>query len=341
MVVAQHAGARTRGTLVLTRRDVRDLLDMDACIATVDAAFRAHAAGETLPPGVLGTHVPDGGFHTKTAGLVGARARSYFAAKTNANFPANPVRFGLPTIQGVITLHDATDGTLLALLDSIEITTLRTAAATAVAARYLARTDARVITVLGCGTQGRSQLHALRRVRSIERVYAWDVDPVAATRYAEELATLLECDVHAVVDHRDAVRASDVVVTCTPSRRPLLSAADVPSGCFVAAVGADSEDKNELAPDLLARSVVVVDVLEQCARIGDLHHALAARAMRREDVYAELADVVSGRRPGRRSADEITVFDSTGTALEDVAAAAVVYERAVDAGMGIELRLGA
>ena len=136
----------------------------------------------------------------------------------------------------------------------------------------------------------------------------------------------------AVVDYREAVRASDVVVTCTPSRRPLLSAADVPTGCFVAAVGADSEDKQELAPDLLARSVVVVDVLEQCARIGDLHHALAAGAMRREDVHAELADVVSGRRPGPRSADEITVFDSTGTALEDVAAAALVYERAVDAG---------
>ena len=200
----------------------------------------------TLPPGVLGTHVPDGGFHTKTAGLVGEHTRSYFATKTNANFPGNPVRFGLPTIQGVITLHDATDGALLALLDSIEITTLRTAAATAVAARYLARADARVVTVLGCGIQGRSQLLALCRVRSIERVCAWDVDPAAAKRYADEMATALGCDVRAVVDYREAVRASDVVVTCTPSRRPLLTAVDVPTGCFVAAVGADSEDKQEL-----------------------------------------------------------------------------------------------
>jgi ornithine cyclodeaminase/alanine dehydrogenase-like protein (mu-crystallin family) len=133
---------------------------------------------------------------------------------------------------------------------------------------------------------------------------------------------------------------SDVVVTCTPSRTPLLAAADVPAGCFVAGVGADSDDKHELAPDLLARGVVVADVLEQCARIGDLHHALAAGAMRRDDVHAELADVVSGRRPGRRSPDEVTVFDSTGTALEDVAAAMVVYERALAERRGMRFRLG-
>ena len=341
MGVASRTSARTGATRVLTRRDVRDLLDMDACIAAVDDAFRAHAEGATLAPGVLGTHVAGGGFHVKTAGLRDVRGRAYFAMKINANFPGNPARSGLPTIQGVISLHDATDGSLLALLDSMEITTLRTAAATAVAARRLARTDAHVVTVLGCGVQGRSQALALSRVRSVERVYACDTEPAAAARYADEMTQALGCEVEAVADHRAAVRVSDVVVTCTPSRAPLLSAGDVPAGCFVAAVGADSEDKQELAPDLLARSVVVVDVLEQCARIGELHHALAAGALRREDVHAELADVVSGRLPGRRSADEITVFDSTGTALEDVAAAALVYDRALESGAGIELRLGA
>jgi alanine dehydrogenase len=189
--------------------------------------------------------------------------------------------------------------------------------------------------------QGRSQLLALSRVLSIDRVFAHDIEPVVAERYAHEMTRASGCEVGAVADYHEAVRASDVVVTCTPSRRPLLSAADVPDGCFVAAVGADSEDKQELAPDLLARSVVVADVLEQCAGIGDLHHALAAGALRREDVHAELADIVSGRRPGRRSDSEITVFDSTGTALEDVAAAALVYERALDAGAGIDIRLGA
>ena len=335
------AAARVRDTLVLTRSDVESLLDMHACIAAVEAAFRAHAEGAALPPGVLGTHVTGGGFHVKTAGLAaGEGARSYFVTKTNANFPGNPSQRGLPTIQGVVSLHDATDGSLLALLDSMQITTLRTAAATAVAARHLARADARVVTMIGCGVQGRSQLHALGCVRDVERVFAWDVDREAAERYAREMSASFALDVVAVSDYRAAVASSDVVVTCTPSRTPLLAAADVPAGCFVAGVGADSEEKHELAPDLLARGVVVADVLEQCARIGDLHHALVSGAMRRDEVHAELADVVSGRRPGRRSPDEVTVFDSTGTALEDVAAAVVVYERAMVEGRGARVRLG-
>jgi ornithine cyclodeaminase/alanine dehydrogenase-like protein (mu-crystallin family) len=127
-----------RATLLLTRADVRALLDLDACIDAVEAAFRAHADGASLSLGVLGTHVPGGGFHVKTAGLMSSArspsGRAYYAAKVNANFPANPAQRGLPTIQGVIALHDAEDGRLLALLDSMEITTLRTAAATAVAA---------------------------------------------------------------------------------------------------------------------------------------------------------------------------------------------------------------
>ena len=333
--------SRARDTLVLTRSDVEALLDMDACIAAVESAFRAHADGATLPPGVLGTHVPGGGFHVKTAGLATSDgAHCWFATKTNGNFPGNPAQRGLPTVQGVVSLHDALDGSLLALLDSMQITTLRTAAATAVAARHLARTDARVATVLGCGVQGRSQLHALTRVRDVERVFAWDVERGVAEVYAREMSHAFALDAVAVSDYRDAAGRSDVVVTCTPSRTPLLSAADVPAGCFVAGVGADSEDKHELAPDLLARSVVVTDVLAQCERIGDLHHALLAGVMRRDQVHAELADVVSGRRPGRRTPEEVTVFDSTGTALEDVAAAVVVYERAIVERRGMRLRLG-
>jgi len=328
-----------RRTLLLSRADVRSLLDLDSCITAVEAAFQAQADGATLPAGVLGTHTPDGGFHVKVAGLT--RARGCYVTKINANFPGNPARHGLPTIQGVVALFDASDGTVLALMDSMEITTLRTAAATAVAAKHLARDDARTVAILGCGVQGRSQLRALARVRGIARVYAWDGAPNAAASYAREMTAELGCQVVATERYRDVVGRCDIVVTCTASRLPLLYAADVPAGAFVAGVGADSEDKQELAPDLLARSTLVVDVLDQCARIGDLHHALAAEAMRRSDVHAELADVVSGRRPGRRLADEVTVFDSTGTALEDVAAAAMVYERALAAGHTRDFALGA
>jgi ornithine cyclodeaminase/alanine dehydrogenase-like protein (mu-crystallin family) len=146
--------------------------------------------------------------------------------------------------------------------------------------------------------------------------------------------------VSAVADLGEAVRSSDVCVTCTPSRRPLLEREHVRPGTFVAAVGADSPDKQELHPALMAAGTVVVDVLDQCASIGDLHHALDAGALTRDNVHAELADIVTARKPGRRSRDEITIFDSTGTALEDVAAAAVVYERAVAAGAGLTVALG-
>jgi ornithine cyclodeaminase/alanine dehydrogenase-like protein (mu-crystallin family) len=137
------------------------------------------------------------------------------------------------------------------------------------------------------------------------------------------------------------VRASDVIITCTPSREPLLRSGDIRPGAFIAAVGADSEHKSEIAPDLLAASKVVVDALEQCATNGDLHHAIEAGVMRRENVHADLADVVNDTKPGRRSDEEIIIFDSTGTALEDVAAAAVVYELAIERDAGIRVDLGA
>jgi len=328
----------SRPTLLLSRADVRALLDMDSCIAAVEAAFRAHAEGATLPAGALGTHVADGGFHVKAAGLTRDPAR--YVAKINANFPGNPSRHGLPTVQGVVALFDAANGTLLALMDSMEITTLRTAAATAVAAKHLARSDARSLAILGCGVQGRSHLRALARVRPIERVFAWDGAHDAAEIYAREMEAELGCNVVATTSYRDVLARCDMIVTCTASRSPLLHAGDVAAGTFVAGVGADSETKQELAPDLLARSTVIVDVLDQCARFGDLHHSLDAGAMRREDVHAELADVVGGRRAGRRSSEEITVFDSTGTALEDVAAAAIVYERALASGHQRQIALG-
>lgn len=332
-------GPLARDTLVLSRHDVRRLMSLDECIDAVEDAFREHAFGRSISPGVLGSHVPGGGFHVKTAGLTGD-PQSVFVAKVNANFPGNPLRFGLPTIQGVIVLFDATDGRPLAILDSIEITSVRTAAASAVAARHLARADAATVTVAGCGEQGRSQLRALTRVRPIRKVVAFDADYTKAERYAHELSAELDVEITPVRDIGDETRRSDVWVTCTPSRQWFVGRSHVAEGTLVLAVGADNDDKQEIEPALLAASTVVVDVLEQCAVNGDLHHALDLGVMRREDVHAELADVVSGRRPGRQRADEIIVFDSTGTALQDVAAAQLVYRRAVAAGAGTYIDLG-
>ena len=312
---------------------------MDVCIAAVEEAFRLHADGRSLRPGVLGVPAPEGGFHVKAAGL--EKGRLYFAAKTNGNFPGNPRRHGLPAIQGVIVLCCAESGRPLAVMDSMEVTTRRTAAATAVAARVLARPDSRVATIVGCGIQGRAQLRALTRVLPLRQVFALDADPVAAEVYARDLSRDLGLLVEARTDLAAALQTSDVCVTCTPSRRPFLFEAQVRPGTFVAAVGADSHDKQELDPQLLATATLVVDVLEQCAAIGELHHALDLGLLTKGSVHAELAEVLTGRMPGRTTESEITIFDSTGTALEDVAAAAVVYEKAVAGEIGLRVALGA
>ena len=325
-------------TLLLTRSDISALLDYQSCISATENAFRASGTDDVIPSSVSGTHVAGGGFHIKSAGLKGSR--TYYAVKTNGNFPGNPSTNGLPTIQGVLSLHDATDGRVLAIMDSMEVTTIRTAAATAVAAKYLASGNPRSLLMIGCGNQGRSHLRALRHVRNIERVLAFDVDPSLAESYAEEMTAELQVGVEVCSDYKSAARNSDVIVTTTPSHEPLLFKGDVSPGAFIAAVGADSDTKQEIASDLLASSTVVVDVLEQCATFGDLHHAIVTGAMTRDDVYADLSEIVRGAKPARPSADEIIIFDSTGTALQDVAAAALLYERAVSAGQGMELDLG-
>jgi ornithine cyclodeaminase/alanine dehydrogenase-like protein (mu-crystallin family) len=268
-----------------------------------------------------------GGLHVKAAVWM----NKYFVAKANANFSTNPKMHGLPTIQGVIILCDANTGELLALIDSIEITALRTGAATAVAARRLARADSRVLTVCGCGRQGRVQLDSLLQVLPIKVVHAYDLDSAAAQRFARETTT---AEAHVVKNVSEAVRRSDVVVTCTPSREFFILSSDVRPGTFIAAVGADNEHKQEIDPRLFIRNKVVVDSLAQCLKIGDLHHAVASGFASAESIHAELADVVAGEKAGRTSKEEITLFDSTGIAIEDAAAAAVVYEKARDAGLG-------
>lgn len=309
-----------------TDEEVERLLPIDGCIAAVEQALRAQAAGRARVARSLGLDAGAGAFHVKAA-LVEEGGRAWFAAKCNANFPGNPRRTGAPAIRGVVALFDANDGRPLLLLESSALTRLRTAAATALAARELARRDARVAAILGCGVQGKAQLAALVRVLPLARVVAVDAVPETARRFAAEQAPAIGLAIEIAPDAESAVAAADVVVTCTPARAALFPAAAVRPGTFVAGVGADHESKQELPPDLFARAKVVVDDLEQCARIGDLRAALAAGAIVPGAVHGTLAEVVAGVRSGRTDDAEITLFDSTGIAVEDVAAAAAVWRR--------------
>jgi alanine dehydrogenase len=316
----------TKSTLLLSRSDVRELLTPTECIDAVEQVFRLQGQGKIPSPGIVGVRTHNGGLHVKTACLNGAK--NYIVAKLNTNFPTNVARFGLPTIQGLIVLYDADNGRTLAVIDSMEITIQRTAAATAVAAKYLARKNYSVTTICGCGEQGRAQVRAIFLILPLRKVYAFDIDPSASLCLAGQLSRELNIHVEPVRTVPSAIRASDVVVTCTPATEFFVHKKDVAPGTFVAAIGADDSHKNEIDPALLASAKVVADSLEQVWSIGDTHHAIAASLIRKEDIYAELSEIVAGRKPGRTSDDEIIIFDSTGVAIEDAAAATLVYEKA-------------
>jgi ornithine cyclodeaminase/alanine dehydrogenase-like protein (mu-crystallin family) len=328
-----------RDTLVLGARDVEAALDVRTCIDAVERALRLHEAGRSQGPASLGLTFPAGSFHVKAAGLT-IDGRSFIAVKSNTNLPGNPARRGLPTIQGVLALLDADDGFPLAVMDSIAITSIRTGAIAAVAARCLALSDADVATVVGCGEQGEIQLRSLAAVRPIRRAWAIDIDRRKASRFARRMSDGLGMEVVDTDDLERAVSRSQICVTCTTSHLAIVGPGALHPGLFVAAIGADNPQKQELDPRILTRARVVVDSLDACASGGELHHALAAGLMTRADVHGELSAVVAGRVPGRSTTDEVFVFDSTGTALQDVAAAVVVYAGALASGRGVHLPLG-
>jgi ornithine cyclodeaminase/alanine dehydrogenase len=323
--------------LLLSRADVARLMDFTDYVDAVEAGFRAAATGKALAPPAAAFHVPGGSYHAKAAALL-AGDPPVMAIKLNGNYPGNPAANGLPTVQGVIYLADATNGRPLALMDSIEITINRTGAATTLAARHLARRDSRVATICGAGVQGRIQARAIAAAAKLDTIHVWDIRPDAAEKLARELTQELKIDVRPSADLA-VTRQSDIIVTATSSRKAFLTPELVRRGTFIAAVGADNSDKSEIAPALYAKSQAVVDSLEQCAEIGDLHHALKAKAVTPAQIQATLAELVAGQKPGRSNDEAITLFDSSGLGLQDVAAAAAIYHRALERGAGNRLPL--
>jgi len=323
---------RAEGTLLLRRSDVEELLSLRDCIDAVEDVFRLQGDGKVPAAGILGVKAPNGGLHVKAGLLPGDK--NYIAAKLNTNFPGNRTQSRLPTIQGLIVVCDAENGHTLAVLDSIDITIKRTAAASAVAAKYLARENSSVAVLCGCGQQGWAQLRAIHSVLPLKKIYAFDLDEAAAKNLTTELSHELKIDIEVVRDLSSAIQKSNVCITCTTSHEFFVRKEDVVPGTFVAAVGADDAHKQEIDPALIASAKVVADSVEQCCSIGDTHHAIANGLMRKEEIYAELCEIVAGKKPGRTTDGEIFVFDSTGVAIEDAVAAAAVYEKARTASVG-------
>jgi alanine dehydrogenase len=313
-------------TLLLNSSQIVALLSRADYLDAVENTFRLHAEGNVIAPALMHANGNGGEFHIKSGGL--QLDKYYFGVKSGAGFFGNPERHGLPAIRGTITLCDAETGAPLAIMDATEITRNRTAAASAVAAKYLARANSQTITICGAGVQGRTHLDYLSKMFPLRKAYLYSRNAPKAAAVAQQLSRDLEIDVSATQELSAALRESDICVTCTPARSPFLFGKDVPSGMFIAAVGADSPSKQELDENLVASSKVIVDILEQCKAVGELHHALRA-GMDANSVHAELGQIVVGRKCGRTSESEVIIFDSTGTALQDVACAARAYRKAV------------
>ena len=318
-------------TRVLTADDIARVLTLADCIAGVEKVFRDYAAGSVAKSESLGVRADGGTFHIKVA------QADLFAAKINANFPGNPAAHGLPTIQGIIVLFDLRRGTPVGILDSALITTWRTAAATAVAAKYLARDHATAAAVIGCGALVCATVEALRLVRPLERVHVWDVNHTARDRCARKLAASTGLEIVTASSLDAAIAEPDMIVTCTPATRPFLEARHGRAGLFIAAVGADNPQKSEISPRLMANASIVTDLTEQAAVMGDLQHAIAAGLLTKNDVHGELGEVICGRVPGRQTDDQMFIFDSTGTALQDVIVASLALDRATTQGLGFEM----
>lgn len=331
-----------RHTLVLREPEIRSLLDPAGCLQAVENAFSAYAKGQAELPAVINLEVPErrGEVHVKAGYL---RSGPHYAVKIASGFPDNP-QLGLPSSNGMVLVFDAQTGGLAALLlDNGFITDLRTGAAGGVAAKHLARATVETVAVVGSGVQARYQTRSLELVKKFREVRVWGRHRERATACVQDLSRqglASDCRFVLASTVREAVESADIVVTVTASREPLIQADWIARGALVIAVGSDGPDKQELDVEVLARADrVVADSLPQCLRLGEIHHAVEKGAISKDKATAELGEITAGLKPGRASEDEIIVCDLTGVGVQDVAAASLVLERALQERKGERLSL--
>jgi alanine dehydrogenase len=317
--------------LVLDRCALELLLDDESVVTAVEAVFAAHGRGETVMPPKVYLSLPacGGDFRAMPAYAAGLAGLKW----VNVH-PHNPVEHGLPTVMAVVLLNDPQTGQPLAILDGGTVTRLRTGAAAAVATRHLARPGARTLGQIGCGGMAPCLVRAVALVRPFDEIVVAARNPAHAAALVAQLAPL-----PARAGSLREAAGCDVVTTATPSTEPVVLADWVRPGTHVNAVGADAPGKEELDPALLRRGRVFVDDRAQAVHSGEINVPIAQGSFRADEVVATLGEVVAGAAPGRRAPDEITVFDSTGLAIQDLAVGRLAYDRARAAGAGTELRL--
>jgi alanine dehydrogenase len=316
-------------TIVLTRKDVESIISMKEAINAVEEAFRLYATSKAIMPPKVYLTLEDGDFRAMPSYLMG-----YAGVKWVNSHPKNPEK-GLPTVMAVFILNDPKNGFPLAIMDATFLTSLRTGAAGGVAAKHLARENSKVFGFIGCGKQAIFQLLAIKEIFDIELVKAYDISEKAELAFKEFCKKEgVDCRITNAKDACDC----DVLITTTSSTSPVVKKDWIKEGTHINAIGADAPGKQELEIEILKKSKIVVDDLEQALHGGEVNVAHSLGIIRRENIYATLGEIVAGIKKGREG-NEITIFDSTGLAIQDLAVAKIVYEKAVkkDLGMKIEL----
>jgi ornithine cyclodeaminase len=321
-------------TLCLSEDDIRAVLPMADLIGAMESALAAFSSGQVVQPVRPVVEMGETSFFAAMPGFV--RQPAVLGAKLVAVIGANIAR-GLPSHRASILLLDPETGALMALMDGRLITEMRTAAVSAVSAKYMARADARVLAILGSGVQARSHLAAFTLWRAFAEVRVWSPTPDHVRQFAAQSAEPLR----ACRTAAEAVHEADVVVLATASATPVVEDSWVAPGAHVVSVGACRPLQREMDPALITRARVVVDSRASAFQeSGDIVLGLAEGRFTAAHVVAELGEVISGKVPGRISESEITIFKSLGLAVEDLAAASLAYLRACEQGKGVRIDLG-
>ena len=323
-------------TLLLTEKDVKQLLSMDEVMQAVESAFKAKGSGHAQMPAKIYL------FYDKYNGDLRAMP-SYIeeldisAVKIVNSHPENPIKHGLPTVMATIILVDPKNGGPLAIMGGTWATDMRTGAAGGIAAKYFAKKDSKVVGLVGAGAQARTQLMGLISLyKKFEEVRVWSLPDGTKEAFVAEMEPKYGdvAKIIAVESVKDAVEGADIVVTVTPSRKPLVSNDWVKSGMHFTCIGADAPGKQELDPDILRRVKIFVDDWEQASHSGEINVPLTKGIITRQNISGDIGEVVAGLKPSRTSPDEITVFTSTGLAVQDAVTADLAYKKALAKGIG-------
>jgi len=320
--------------LLLSRAEVEKLISMRETIEAVEKAFRAKGLGKVqMPPkSYVFFNRYDGDFRVMPAYLEDTEAAGVKIVNVH---PQNPSKHGIPTVMATILLLDPRTGAPLAVMDGTTITNVRTGAAGAVAAKYLARKDSRVVALIGAGVQAMTQFLALNEIFKIKELRVSDKVETNAKKCASEVKKRSGISVK-ITNIKEAVQGADIIATTTPAKSPIVMNDWVSGGAHINAIGADAPGKQELDSKILKRAKIVIDNWEQASHSGEINVPLSKGMLAREDIHAELGEIVSGKKSGRTSRDEITIFDSTGLAIQDIATALLVYTKAKKIGIGTE-----